>query len=74
MDSNIITKYDIKYLDVLCTGVMWRYPELSVFYFINNGKEYEFVENYNVYCSADTDYIRIVIKWQFLPWLEKKNS
>lgn len=67
---DIITEYNLKYKGVLCTGVMWRYPEPSIFYLIKDGKEYKFVELYDVFCSADTDYIRIVIEWQFLPWLK----
>lgn len=69
MDDKEITKYDIAYRDVLCTGVKWRYPENNIFYFTKDGKKYEFEQkDYIDNQSADTDHIRCVIVDQFLPW------
>ena len=69
MSDEEITKYDIAYRDVLCTGVKWRYPENNIFYFTKDGKNYEFEQkDYIDNQSADTDHIRCVIVDQFLPW------
>ena len=69
-----ITKYDIAYRDVLCTGVKWRYPENNIFYFTKDGKNYEFEQKYYIdNQSADTDHIRCVIVDQFLPWWKNER-
>lgn len=69
-----ITKYDIAYRDVLCTGVKWRYPENDIFYFTKDGKNYEFEQKYYIdNQSADTDHIRCVIVDQFLPWWKNER-
>lgn len=74
MTDKEITKYDIAYRDVLCTGVKWRYPENNIFYFTKDGKEYEFEQKYYIdNQSADTDHIRCVIVDQFLPWWENER-
>lgn len=69
-----ITKYDIAYMDVLCMGVKWRYPENNIFYFTKDGKNYEFEQKYYIdNQSADTDHIRCVIVDQFLPWWKNER-
>lgn len=74
MTDKKITKYDIAYRDVLCTGVKWRYPENNIFYFTKDGKEYEFEQKYYIdNQSADTDHIRCVIVDQFLPWWKNER-
>ena len=68
-----ITKYDLEYMSVHCTGVKWRYLEPNIFYFTKDEKEYEFTQNGDIDCIADTDHIRCVIKKQFLPWLKDER-
>lgn len=68
-----ITKYDIEYKDVLCTGVKWRYPENNIFYFTKDGKTYEFTQTENVNFISDIDHIRCVIVDQFLPWWKNER-
>lgn len=73
MDDKEITKYDIAYRDVLCTGVKWRYPEPHIFYFTKDGKEYEFTQTEYIHFIADIDHIRCVIVDQFLPWWKNER-
>lgn len=68
-----ITKYDIAYRDVLCTGVKWRYHENNTFYFTKDGKNYEFTQTEGVNFISDTDHIRCVIVDQFLPWWKNER-
>lgn len=63
-----MTKYDIEYMGVKCTGVEWKNTLYSIFYFTKDGKTYTFIPKEYISCSADTDHIRCVIKDQFLPW------
>ena len=72
MDEKI-TEYDLEYMGVKCTGAKWRYPEQNIFYFIKDGKDYEFTQMEDVDCIADTDHIRCVIEDQFLPWLKDER-
>lgn len=69
-----MNKYDLEYLGVVCTGVDWKYPDENVFYFLYNGKNYEFTQVRDVCCAADTDHIKRVIKEQFLPWIKSLES
>lgn len=71
---NEITRYDLEYKGVRCTGVKWRYPEPHIFYFTKDGKNYEFAQTEYIKCSADTDHIRRVIEEQFLPLLKDKHT
>lgn len=73
MTEREIAKYDLEYSGVLCTGIKWRYPEPNIFYFTKDGKEYEFTQTEDVDCIADTDHIRCVIEYQFLPWLKDEH-
>lgn len=73
MAEREIAKYDFEYSGVLCTGIKWRYPEPNIFYFTKDGKEYEFTQTEDVDCIADTDHIRCVIEYQFLPWLKDEH-
>lgn len=73
MTEREIAKYDFEYSGVLCTGIKWRYPEPNIFYFTKDGKEYEFTQTEDVDCIADTDHIRCVIEYQFLPWLKDEH-
>lgn len=74
MDDKEITKYDIAYMDVLCTGVKWRYHENNnIFYFTKDGKTYEFTQTEDVHFIADIDHIRCVIGDQFLPWWKNER-
>ena len=68
--SEKITKYNLEYEGVLCTGVQWGYGR---FYFTKDGKEYEFDQTEDIQCVADTDHIRCVIKEQFLPWIKDEH-
>lgn len=65
-----IDKYDLEYKNVTCTGVQW---ETKVFYFTIDKKEYKFLQKEYVDCNSDTDHIRYVIEYQFLPWLKEHN-
>lgn len=64
-----MTKFDLEYKGVKCTGVEW---EDYIFYFEYLNKEYVFEQEIEVSASADTDHIRIVIEEQFLPWVNKE--
>ena len=68
--SEKITKYNLEYEGVLCTGVQWGYGR---FYFTKDCKEYEFDQTEDIQCVADTDHIRCVIKEQFLPWIKDEH-
>lgn len=57
--DNEITKYDLKYKDVTCTGVDWENLE---FYLLFKGKEYKYRQKGDISCSADTDHIRYLIE------------
>lgn len=70
---NEISKYDLEYMGVKCTGVEWSYENGNVFYFTKDGKEYTFMQTEYIRCSADTDHIRCVIEDQFLPWLKDER-
>ena len=72
--NNEITRYDLEYKGVRCTGVKWRYPEPHIFYFMKDGKNYEFAQTEYIKCSADTAHILRVIEEQFLPWLKDKHT
>lgn len=61
-----MTKYNLNYLGVLCTGVEWGNP--NKFNFTYQGKDFEWTQQQYIDCSADTDHIRCVIEEQFLPW------
>ena len=70
-----ISKYDLEYMGVKCTGVEWSSENGNVFYFTKDGKEHKFKQGEDKYYGfvADTDYIRCVIKDQFLPWLKDER-
>ena len=68
--SENITKYNLEYKGVLCTGVQWGYGK---FFFTKDGKEYEFDQTKYIQCVADTDYIRCVIEENFLPWVKDER-
>ena len=73
MSEEKITPYKVRYKDVLCTGVKWGYPEPNVFYFIKDGKEYEYTQMKELHCSSDIDHIRCVIAEQFLSeWRDER--
>lgn len=63
-----MTEYNVKYLGVLCTGAEWNYKEPNKFLFTYCGRNFEFTQQQEISCSADTDHIRCVIEEQFLPW------
>lgn len=65
-----ICRYDLEYKNVVCTAVNW---ETKVFYFTIDKKEYKFLQKEYVDCNSDTDHIRYVIEYQFLPWLKEYN-
>ena len=69
MTNENVSKYDLEYKGVKCTGVEW---EDYIFYFEYLGKEYVFEQSMAISSSADTDHIRIVIEEQFLPWVNKE--
>lgn len=66
-----MTEYNVKYLDVLCTGAEWNYKEPNKFLFTYCGRNFEFTQQQEISCSADTDHIRCVIEEQFLPWYKE---
>lgn len=63
-----MTEYDIEYMGVKCTGVEWGCNSEHIFHFEKNGKKYEFEQEYAICLVSDTDYIRAIIEYQFLPW------
>lgn len=63
-----MTEYNIEYLGVLCTGAEWNYKEPNKFLFTYRGRNFEFIQQQEISCSADTDHIKRVIEEQFLPW------
>lgn len=69
-----MSKYNLEYLGVVCTGVDWKYPDKNVFYFTYDGKNYIFTQVQDVHCEADTDHIKRVIKEQFLPRIKLLES
>lgn len=64
-----VTKYSLEYLGVKCTGVSWKDNGVNVFFFTKDGKDYRFLQVEKVHCNSETDYIRLVIEYLFLPWL-----
>lgn len=64
-----VTKYSLEYLGVKCTGVSWKDNGVNVFFFTKDGKDYRFLQVEKVHCNSDTDHIRLVIEYLFLPWL-----
>lgn len=67
MTNENVSKYNLEYCGVKCTGVEW---ENYIFYFEYLGKEYVFEQSMAISASADTDHIRIVIEEQFLPFVK----
>lgn len=61
-------EYDIEYMGVKCTGVEWGCNSEHIFHFEKNGKKYEFEQEYAICLVSDTDYVRAIIEYQFLPW------
>lgn len=59
-DPENVSKYDIDFRGVHCSGVMWGL-EPYVFLFERNGFKYEYEQPRYIGSSADTDHIRIVI-------------
>lgn len=59
-DPENVSKYDIDFRGVHCSGVMWGL-EPYVFLFERNGFKYEYEQPRYIESSADTDHIRIVI-------------
>lgn len=53
-----MTKYDLQYNNVKCTGVDW---EKKIFCFEIAGKTYIHHQKKDISCNADTDHIRCVI-------------
>lgn len=68
----MITTYDIEYMGVLCTGVEWIGNGKNIFHLLKDDKEYTFDQKYAICCSADTDHIRAIIEYQFLPWWKEQ--
>lgn len=69
----MITKYDVEYMNVKCTGVDWENSLNNMFYFVKDGKTYAFIQKGYIGCGADTDHIRFVIEKQFLPWWKNQR-
>ena len=57
MEKNYCS-YNLEYEGVLCTAVNW---EDYIFVFQFHGKEYQYQQQGNISCSADTGHIRCVI-------------
>ena len=66
-----ISEYNLEYMGVKCTGVIWSE---YIFFFEKDGEKYRFKQKGKVYCSADTDHIRCVIREEFLQWIEKEKN
>ena len=67
MDEKI-TKYDLEYKGVKCTGVNW---EDDIFYLTVAKTEYVYTPTEWISCSADTDHIRCVIN-EFIEDIKEK--
>ena len=66
-----ITEYALECKGITCTGVDWN---IQRFYFSTDGIDYVFDQTEDVEAYADTDHIRLVIEYQFLPWLKEKKA
>lgn len=68
-----ITKYNLIYKEVECTGVEWTFYEkgYNIFYFTYRNQNYVFHQTEYIYSNADTDHIRMTIDYQFFPYLLK---
>ena len=73
--NKIATYYGLSYLGVICHMVHWSEKD-NIFTFITEGNSFDFLQTEPVSANADTDYIRIVIEEQFLPWYKEwiKNN
>lgn len=66
--ENKITKYDLEYKGVKCTGVDW---ENDIFFLTLAGEKHEYTPEEWISCSADTDHIRCVIS-EFVEKIKEK--
>lgn len=66
-----VTKYDLTYKEIKCTGVEWAFSEkgYNTFYFVYKNQGYVFIQNEYIDSNADTDHIRMTIDYQFIPYL-----
>lgn len=67
-------EYNLVYLNVKCTGVDWTNRPYPLFKFSYKDKDFIFMQIRYISQSADTDHIRVVIEYQFIPFLLAQNK
>ena len=65
--------YDVEYMGVKCTGVRWSSEYGNIFRFEKDEECFVFEQRGGIESNADTDHIKKVIKYQFLPWWADKK-
>lgn len=74
MEDCFFCVYDIEHMGVKCTGARWNFDCENIFRFEKDGDEFIFAQQKEIESNDDTDHIKKVIEYQFLPWWINKKA
>lgn len=67
-NNPFFTPYNVEHIGVKCVGVEWSPEDRNIFYLKKDNEDFVFEQMRDVDCTSDTDHIKKVIEYQFLPW------
>lgn len=73
MSDYFFCAYDVEHMGVKCTGARWSYEYGNIFRFEKDEEKFIFKQCWDIDSNADTDHIKKVIEYQFLPWWADKK-
>ncbi len=72
-NSPFFAFYNVEHIGTKCLGVEWSPEGRNIFYFRKDNEDFVFEQMRGVDCTSDTDHIKKVIEYQFLPWWADKK-